>query len=147
MDSLSGYVCVPPLQDLTSYQGYLLAFDLGSLANNLVSIFEGGYPGGSDGKKKKICLQCRRPRFHPWVRKIHCRREWLPTPVYLPREFYGQRSLAGYSPWGLKESDASETTEHTRCVNTQWTITQPQKKERKKAISSNMDGPGDNHTK
>ena len=53
MDSLSGYVCVPPLQDLTSYQGYLLAFDLGSLANNLVSVFEGGYPGGSDGKKKK----------------------------------------------------------------------------------------------
>ena len=108
MDSLSGYVCVPPLQDLTSYQGYLLAFDLGSLANNLVSIFEGGYPGGSDGKKKKkICLQCRRPRFHPWVRKIHCRREWLPTPVYLPREFYGQRSLAGYSPWGHKESDTT----------------------------------------
>ena len=54
MDSLSGYVCVPPLQDLTSYQGYLLAFDLGSLANNLVSIFEGGYPGGLDGKKKNL---------------------------------------------------------------------------------------------
>ena len=29
----------------------------------------------------------------PW------RREWLPTPVFLPREFCGQRSLAGYSPW------------------------------------------------
>ena len=49
MDSVSGCVCVPPLQDLTSYLGSLLAFDFGSLANNLVSIFEGGYPGGSDG--------------------------------------------------------------------------------------------------
>ena len=31
-------------------------------------------------------------------------KEWLPTPVFLPREFYGQRSLAGYSPWGCKEN-------------------------------------------
>ena len=31
------------------------------------------------------------------------RREWLPTPVFLPEEFYGQRSLVGYSPWGRKE--------------------------------------------
>ena len=53
-----------------------------------------------------------------------------PTPVFLPRESYGQRSLAGYSPWGLKESDTSETTERTRCINTQWTITQPQKKKK-----------------
>ena len=34
------------------------------------------------------------------VGKIPCRRNWLPTPVFLPREFHGQRSLAGYSPWG-----------------------------------------------
>ena len=42
-----------------------------------------GFPGGSDGKKKKkkkICLQCRRPKFDPWVRKFPWRREWLPTP-------------------------------------------------------------------
>ena len=32
-------------------------------------------------------------------------KEWLPTPVSLPREFHRQRSLAGYSPWGRKESD------------------------------------------
>ena len=30
-------------------------------------------------------------------------RKWQPTPVFLPRELYGQRSLAGYSPWGHKE--------------------------------------------
>ena len=31
------------------------------------------------------------------------RKEWLPTPVFLPRDFQGQRSLVGYSPWGHKE--------------------------------------------
>ena len=36
------------------------------------------------------------------------RREWLPTLVFLPEEFYGQRSLVGYSPWGHKESDVTE---------------------------------------
>ena len=38
-------------------------------------------------------------------------RKWQPTPVFLPGEFHGKRSLAGYSPWGHKESD---TTEHAR---------------------------------
>ena len=41
----------------------------------------------------------------PWSRK------WQPTPVFLPREFHGQRSLLGYSPKGHKESDM---TEHAR---------------------------------
>ena len=35
-------------------------------------------------------------------------KEWLPTPVFLPGEFHGQRSLVGYSPWGCKESDTAE---------------------------------------
>ena len=53
-------------------------------------------------------MQCRRPGFHLWVRKIPWRREsylgeGLPTPEFLPREFHGQRSLASYSPWGHKE--------------------------------------------
>ena len=43
--------------------------------------------------------------FHPCVRKIPWRRKWQPTPVFLPGEFHGQRSLAGYSPWGRKGSD------------------------------------------
>ena len=45
------------------------------------------------------------PRFDPWVEKILWRRTWLPTPVFLPGESYGQRSLVGYSPWGHIESD------------------------------------------
>ena len=55
-----------------------------------------------------ICLQCRIPGFNHWVRKIPWKREWLPTPVFLPVEFHGQRSLAGHSSWGLKESDMTE---------------------------------------
>ena len=43
-----------------------------------------------------------------WVMKIPWRREWLPTPVFLPEEFYELRSLAGYSPCGHKESDTTE---------------------------------------
>ena len=42
------------------------------------------------------------------VRKIPWRREWLPTPVFLPGEFHRQRSLVGYSPRGHKESDTTE---------------------------------------
>ena len=53
-------------------------------------------------------LQCRRLRFDPWVRKIPWRREWLPSPVFLPGEFHGQRSLAGYSQWGCKKADTTE---------------------------------------
>ena len=53
-------------------------------------------------KKKRICLQCRRPGFDPWVRKIPWRRKWQPPPAFLPGESHEQRSLAGYSPWGCK---------------------------------------------
>ena len=48
------------------------------------------------------------PGFDPWVGKIPWRREWQPTPVFLPGEFHGQRSLAGHSPWGCQESDTTE---------------------------------------
>jgi len=57
----------------------------------------------------KNLLKCRRPRFDPWVGKMPWRKEWLPTLVFLPGEFHGQRShLVGYSPWGHKESDMTE---------------------------------------
>ena len=50
----------------------------------------------------------RRHRFGPWVGKIPWRRKWQPTPVLLPGESHGGRSLVGYSPWGRKESDTTE---------------------------------------
>ena len=47
------------------------------------------------------------------VGKVLWRREWLSIPVFLPGVFHGQRSLVGYSPWGHKELDTTEVTEHT----------------------------------
>ena len=49
-------------------------------------------PGGSDGEESACNAE-----FDPCIRKIPWRREWLPIPVFLPGEFHGQRSLAGYS--------------------------------------------------
>ena len=46
--------------------------------------------------------------INPWVGKIPWTREWLPTPVSFPGEFHGQRSLAGYGPWGHIEFDTTE---------------------------------------
>ena len=57
---------------------------------------------------KESACQCKKHRVSPCVRKIPCRRKWHPTPVSLPGKFHGQRSLAGYSPWGRKESDTTE---------------------------------------
>ena len=53
--------------------------------------------------------------FDPWVRKIPWRRDGMPTPVFLPGESHGPRSLAGCSPWGHRESDRTErvSTAHT----------------------------------
>ena len=57
------------------------------------------------------------PAVHEtWVRslgpKTPWRREWQPTPVFLPGESDGQRSLAGYSPWGRRESDTIKRVTH-----------------------------------
>ena len=58
---------------------------------------------------------CGRPGFDPWVGKTPWRRKWQPTPVFLPGESHGRRSLTGYSPWGRK----SETWQNN------WTSLQP----------------------
>ena len=64
--------------------------------------------------------QCRRPWFDPWVGKMCRRKEWLPTPVFLPGESHGQRSLAAYSPWGHKESDRTERLTHSHTKEVYW---------------------------
>ena len=56
-----------------------------------------GFPGSSAGKR--ICLECRRPGFNPWVGKIPWRRAWKPTPVVFPGESPGQMSLASSRRW------------------------------------------------
>ena len=56
---------------------------------------------------KQSACQCRRHKFDPWVRKIPWRRKWQPMPIFLPGKIHGQRSLAGYSPWGCKVLDTT----------------------------------------
>ena len=68
-----------------------------------------GFPGGASSKEPSC--QCRRHKRHgfdPWVGKISWWRECLPSPVFLPGECHGQRSLVGYSPWGQKQLDTTE---------------------------------------
>ena len=70
-----------------------------------------GSPGGASGKES--IGQCRRHKrcgFDPWIRKIPWRRARPPTPGFLPGETHGQRSLAGYSPWGHQVSHVTEKT-------------------------------------
>ena len=77
--------------------------ELGRLEWSQVA-FPGGYfPGGKESTCQ--CRRCWRCRSDFWVKKVPWSRKWQLTPVFLPREFYGQSSLAGYSPWGHKESD------------------------------------------
>ena len=62
-----------------------------------------GNPFSRGSNPGLICLQCTRSGFDPWVGRIPWRRE-----VFWPGESPGQRSLAGYNPWGCKESDMTE---------------------------------------
>ena len=60
------------------------------------------FPGGATGKEPAChCTRRGGREFDPWVRKIPWKRAWKPTPVFLPGESHGQRSLAGYSAIGL----------------------------------------------
>ena len=74
-------------------------------------IKENGFPGGTvvkslpanAGEAGDVVSILGSGRF-PW------RRKWQPIPVFLPGKSHGQRSLAGYSPWGHTESDMTEVT-------------------------------------
>jgi len=62
----------------------------------------------------------------PGLGRFPWRREWLPTLIFLPGEFHGQRSLVGYSPWGRKELDRTEheipefQVSQSHLMNTEW---------------------------
>ena len=72
-----------------------------------------GFPGGASGKEPASqCRRCKGCGLDPCVGKLPWRRAWPPTPVFLPGESHGQRSLGGCSPLGYKESDMTEVTWH-----------------------------------
>ena len=58
-------------------------------------------PLANAGDTRDVCLMLSSQKI-PW------RRKWQPSPVFLPGNFHGQRSLAGYSPWGPKELNMTE---------------------------------------
>ena len=67
-------------------------------------------------RAKESTCQCRKHGFNPWVRKIPSGRKWQPMPVFLPGKPHGQRSLAGYSPWGHKELQTTEWLNNNRYI-------------------------------
>ena len=99
-------LCFPEPHSPTEHKG-LLSPEL--LFCQLCLTFLGGLSRWHCGKESGCqCWRCKRRGFDPWVGKIPWRRAWQPTPVLLPGESHGQRSLLGYSPWGHKQSDLSE---------------------------------------
>ena len=74
-------------------------------------------------RKQIICLQCGRPGFSSLVGKIPWWREWQPIPVFSPREFHGQRRLAGHSSWRCKEPNTTEWLTYTQySIQSSWVI-------------------------
>ena len=72
-----------------------------------------GFSGGSSDKQTSWqCRRHKRCKFDPCIGKIPWRRAWQPTPIFLPEESHGQKSLSSYSPWDCKESDMTEATYH-----------------------------------
>ena len=71
-----------------------------------------GLPRWLTGKESSCQRRC---GFNPRIGKIPWRRAWQPTPVFLPGESHGQRSLEDYSPWGHKELNV---TEHSTALST-----------------------------
>ena len=61
---------------------------------------------------KRLHTMQERLGFNSRDRKILWSRKWHPTPVPLPGKSYGRRSMIGYSPWGRKESETTETSIH-----------------------------------
>ena len=71
-----------------------------------------GFSGGTSGEEQTVTAGDGRDMgsVSGGIGKIPWRRAWQPTPVFLPGESNGQRSLEGYSPWGLKGLDTTEET-------------------------------------
>ena len=72
-----------------------------------------GFPGGSGDSLPA--------KWETWVQSLGWKdpwkKEWQPTPVYLPGEFQGQKSLVSYSPWGCTESNMTELLTHTHTTS------------------------------
>ena len=79
------------------------------------------YSHGGSGGKESACSAGDLSSI-PGSGRYPGERKWLPTPVFLPGEFHGKRSLTGYNPWGCNGSDTTERltlTPYTK-INSEW---------------------------
>ena len=75
-----------------------------------------GFPGDASGKEVTCqCRRCQKQEFEPWVGKILWRSGLENTPVFLPGESYGHRSLKVYCPQDLRELNMTEVILHASC--------------------------------
>ena len=81
-----------------------------------------GLPRWCCGKESTgQCRRCKRLEFDPWAGRFPRNRKWQCTPVFLPGKCHGQRSLAGYSPWGTwSETQLSTRVYIFNCFPTWW---------------------------
>ena len=89
------------------------------------------FPTGSEVENLPTKQETRK-QLDPWFRKIHWRRKWQSTPLFLPGKSHGQRSLAGYSPWDHKRVRHNLWTKHHHQAKIKWM------KEMKKNWSENI---------
>ena len=86
------------------------------LLNALCEIHAGWglIPGGPSGQESTCqSTRCKRRKFDPWVGKVHRKRKWQPTPIFLPGESHEQRSPVGYRR-GPQRVRRDWETDHTR---------------------------------
>ena len=114
LNNIPLYICTIFLLIQSSVNGHLVCFHVQTIVNGaslkqkeLQTSITNVWSSGSRGRGK----------LGDWdlhIRTtIHWRRKWQPTPVFLPGEAHGQRSLVGYGPWGRKELDTTEQLTHT----------------------------------
>ena len=107
MAILGAHVAFPCVTSLPLFIRPLVILDhpppLWPLSDLITSVRTLRFPAGANGKEPTCqCRWCRRHSFDPWVGTLPWRRAWQPTPVFLPGESHGRRSLVGYSPRGHK---------------------------------------------
>ena len=104
-----------PQSTVICHVSFLISAPSRQLSDSLINICPFstlGLPWWLSGKES--ACQCRRCGFDPSVAKIHWRRKWQHTPVFLP----GQRSLVGCSPWGCKRVGLNLVTKQLLHANT-----------------------------
>ena len=100
--ALSLFLAIPFSPD--SYVLEILNYFMLTLIFNINPVFT-DFPVAQKVKNLPA-MQETRVRSLGW--EVPLEKEWQSTPVFLPGEFHGQRSLVGYSPWGHKDSDTTE---------------------------------------